>query len=196
MSDPHDEAAAVREQLLDQIDAANESEESTLTISEHWHIIAVQDHGTGREWWTIRTNQYDRGEAEQQARQLLTEHPHDQADGNPWDDDAETGDDHPDFAWWGIWLTSCSGPCMWAEPVPGYIWTLPPSGQPWWHADGTRTPEPRRTGNVTLSTIVPATKAGLKFLTLTRAELAELLDLGLTDLFADDWGIREDDAGV
>jgi hypothetical protein len=143
----------------------------------HWHIIAAQDHGTGREWWTIRTNPYDRGEAEQQARQLLTEGPDDRADGDdPSDNHAETGDHHPNPAWSAIWLTRCSEPCTWAEPAPGYTWILPPPGQPWWHADGTSPPESRRTGNVTLSTITPATPADLALLTLTPAELAAALD--------------------
>jgi hypothetical protein len=152
------------------------TEETSMTSSEHWHVIAAQDHGTAREWWTIRTNQYDRGEAEQQARQLLTERPDGHGDGDdPWGDHAETGADHPNPAWSAIWLTICTEPCTWAEPVPGYTWILPPpSGQPWWHADGTSAPEPRRTGSVTLSTITPATPADLALLELTPAELADL----------------------
>lgn len=143
-----------------------------MTGIDHWHLIALQDHGTSREWWTIRTNPYDGGEAEKQARQLLTEQSDDQADGgDPWD---ETGGDRPDPAWSAVWLTSCTEPCTWAEPGPGCTWILPPPGQPWWHADGTSLPEPHRTGSVTLSTIRPATPADLALLTLTPAELAEL----------------------
>jgi hypothetical protein len=135
----------------------------------HWHVVAVQDHGTGREWWTIRTNQYDRSEAEQHARQLLNEPPHDQDDDSR-DDHAETGDDRPEPAWSAIWLTSCTVPCRWAGPAPGLIWHLPPSGDPCWHKPG----PPHPTRNVSLLTIQPATEADLELLKLTPAELALL----------------------
>jgi hypothetical protein len=162
-------------QPLNQDKASAMTEEIRMTSSGHWHVIAVQDHGTAREWWTIRTNPYDRGQAEQQARQLRTEEPDDQADrDDPRDDQAEASGGYPKPAWSAIWLTSCTEPCTWADPVPGYTWTLPPPGQPWWHADGTSPPDPCRTGNVTLSTTRPATPADLALLRLTPAELAEL----------------------
>ena len=151
------------------------TEEASVTSSGHWHVIAVQDYGTGREWWTIRTNQYDCREAEQQARQLLTERPDDQADGaDPWDDQPETSDGHPKPAWSAIWLTRCTNPSPREVPPPGLAWQLPPPGDPWWTADGVVPRPPTRTGSVTLSTITPATPADLALLKLTPAELAEL----------------------
>ena len=151
------------------------TEETSVTSSGHWHVIAVQDHGTGREWWTIRTNQYDCSEAEQQARQLRTERPDDQAGGDdPWDDQPETSDGQPKPAWSAIWLTRCTNPSPREVPPPGLVWQLPPPGDPWWTADGVVPRPPTRTGSVTLSTITPATPADLALLKLTPAELAEL----------------------
>lgn len=162
-----------------------------MTDTDHWHLIAVQDYRTDREWWTIRTNQYDRGEAAQQARQLLAERPDGHGDGHgdgndQWGDHAETGDDHPEPVWSAIWLTSCSEPCTWAAAPPSYTWTLPPPGDPWWTADGILPRSPARTASVALTTVQTATWAelkqmglsddDLKLLGITDADLADLSD--------------------
>jgi hypothetical protein len=152
--------------------AANPIEENNVTDSQHFHVIAAQDHGTSREWWTIRTNQYDRDEAEQQAQQLLAEGPNHETDSDDlWNDQAETGGDQPEPAWSAVWLTSCTQPCRWASPTPGLTWQLPPAGDPWWTADGITLQPPARTGSVTLVTVQTATWAELKQMGLSDDDL-------------------------
>lgn len=144
-----------------------------MTSSEHWHIIAVQDHDTTREWWTIRTNSYDQTEAEQQARRLLTEDPAGQADDDV-DDQAEADDDHREPAWSAIWLTSCTDPCAWAAVPPSHTWTLPPPGDPWWTVDGVQPRPPARTRSVALTTVQTATWAELRQMGLSDTDLKML----------------------
>jgi hypothetical protein len=155
-----------------------------MPVSEHFHVIAAQDYGTAREWWTIRTNPYDHGEAEQSARQLLAWEPDRHAYRDEPDDQAETGDDQPAPAWSAVWITPCAQPCTWAAVPPNHAWTLPPPGDPWWAADTITPRPPARTANVVLSTLQPATESDLRrldppgparqLLTLTDADRAQL----------------------
>ena len=151
--------------------------------NEHFHVIAVQDHGTAREWWTIRTNQYDHGEAVQAAGQLLSWEPDHQAHGDETDDEAESGDDHDAPAWSATWITRCTEPCTWAAVPPAHTWMLPAPGEPWRTADGVTPQPPARTASVSLSTIRPATEAELELLELTDVDIA-LLELTDSDLAA------------
>jgi hypothetical protein len=161
------------------------TQEAEMTDSQHWHLIAVQDYDTAHESWAIRTNQYDRADAEQQAHQLLAEGPSHETDSHDlWDDQPETSADQPEPAWSALWLTSCTQPCQWAGPTPSLTWQLPPADDPWWTADGITVHPPARTGNVTLVTLQAATWAQLKQMGLSEDDLRMLgaTDADLADL--------------
>ena len=145
------------------------TEDHEMPDSAHYHLVTVQDCDTHRESWSAWTNQWTRDEAEQQARQLLGRSP---------DTHHDDQDDDQAPAWSALWITSCTGPCAWAAPAPGYPWVMPPAGELWWHADSVIPPSHRPTRRVSLMTLVPATADDIALLGLAQADLdAELARL-------------------